>query len=196
MFRDTRTLKQNQENSQEYVQRIIFYKSQNVGNPLFDNFREDGHRKWWRSVWKSSGNLGHGLKISLKTWNEIMVNFWNQKPRNQEAKKPFLFLSKGIPSSPQHTDSHPCTRPPSWRTRVSSPMILCLRKYRKNDALCCHLLNRFYGTYYQIDSPKAPGDYSASIRFNNFSILFLERPKTQHFMIPDLLAPLEPLFMS
>ena len=32
-----------------------------------------------------------------------------KKPRNQETKKPFLFSSKGIPSTPQHTDSHPCT---------------------------------------------------------------------------------------
>ena len=26
-------------------------------------------------------------------------------------------INKGIPSTAQHTDSHPCTRPPSWGTR-------------------------------------------------------------------------------
>ena len=44
------------------------------------------------------------------------------KPTNQEAmklktNKPRNFSSKGSPSTPQLTDSHPCTRPPSWGTR-------------------------------------------------------------------------------
>ena len=44
----------------------------------------------------------------------------NPKPtnRNQET---FSFSSKGLSSTPRHTDSHPSTRPPSWGTRVSSP---------------------------------------------------------------------------
>ena len=36
----------------------------------------------------------------------------NQRPRNQETKKPRnqeTFSSEGIPSTPQHTDSDPCT---------------------------------------------------------------------------------------
>ena len=41
------------------------------------------------------GNFEH-----LKFWK-----FWSQEM--------FLFSSKGIPNTPQHTDSHPCTRLPS-----------------------------------------------------------------------------------
>ena len=53
-------------------------------------------------------------------------NFETKQPRNFETKKPkpsnqeaVFFSSKGIPSTPRHTDSHPCTRPPSWGTRGS-----------------------------------------------------------------------------
>ena len=55
------------------------------------------------------------------------------KPRNQENKKPTNQETKKLrsqetkkprnqetyPPTPQHADSHPCTRPPSWGTRVS-----------------------------------------------------------------------------
>ena len=40
------------------------------------------------------------------------------KPKNQEAKKPFLFSSEGIPSTPQNTDPHPCARP-GWSRSLS-----------------------------------------------------------------------------
>ena len=41
--------------------------------------------------------------IHQKTWNGNLPTF--------------LFSSKGAPSTPQHSDSHPCTRPPSWGTQ-------------------------------------------------------------------------------
>ena len=50
-------------------------------------------------------------------------HFETKKPRNHETKRPntniCLFSSTGIPSTPQHTDSHLCTWPPSWGTRGS-----------------------------------------------------------------------------
>ena len=47
------------------------------------------------------------------SFENIQTFFWNQETRNQKPRnlKPFLFSSKGIPSTTQHTDSHPCTRP-------------------------------------------------------------------------------------
>ena len=39
-----------------------------------------------------------------------------------KSYKPFLFSSKGIPSTPQHTDCHPCTRPGSQEPRISNSL--------------------------------------------------------------------------
>ena len=46
----------------------------------------------------------------------------NQEPRNQKTMKPVLFSNEGIPSTPQHTDSHPCTRPGRFQQRDASPI--------------------------------------------------------------------------
>ena len=45
----------------------------------------------------------------LKLWNVETLALWDQET--------FVFSSTWIPSTPQHTDSHPCTRPLSWGTR-------------------------------------------------------------------------------
>ena len=66
---------------------------------------------------------------TLDCWNFETLNFWNfeslklwnvksfetLKPSNQAT---LLFSSKGIPSTPQHTDPHHRTQPPFWGTRV------------------------------------------------------------------------------
>ena len=59
--------------------------------------------------------------IPIKIWNYKLVNLRNfetkkPKTKNQETQKPrnqetCPFASRGIPSTPQHTDSHPCARP-------------------------------------------------------------------------------------
>ena len=59
------------------------------------------------------------------------------------------------------------------------------------DYLC-----RGYVQILSITSLKAPGNHSDRFWPNNFSILLLERPKTQNSMIPGCLSPWEPLFMD
>ena len=43
------------------------------------------------------------------------------------------------PPAPQHTDSHPCTRPPSWGTRVSSPYCHLWSVLSHVERLGCHM---------------------------------------------------------
>ena len=50
-----------------------------------------------------------------------------------------------------------------------------------------HLLGHFHGKHVQIIGLKAPGNYSASIWYNTFSICFWERQKTLTSMILDFL---------
>ena len=49
------------------------------------------------------------------------IDFGNFETLNFEKfeTKVFLFSNKGIPSTPQHTDFHPCTRPPFLDTLVT-----------------------------------------------------------------------------
>ena len=56
--------------------------------------------------------------ISLKWRKQETLKPRNQKPRNFESKKPKNQETKN-PLTPQHTDPHPCTRPPSLGTRGS-----------------------------------------------------------------------------
>ena len=49
----------------------------------------------------------YGIIESLKLWKYEI-----KKPRNFETKKPRIQKTDNS-STPQHTDSHPCTRPPS-----------------------------------------------------------------------------------
>ena len=88
--------------------------------------RNQDTKKLWNQATKK-----HWNQETKKLWNQETKNLWNQEtkkqetkkptakkprnntPRNQETKKPINFSSKGIPSTPQHTDSHPCTRPGS-----------------------------------------------------------------------------------
>ena len=48
----------------------------------------------------------------------------------------------------------------------------------------------------EITGLKVPGNYSGPLWSNNFSISFLERQKTQHFMMSGFLDPWEPVFMD
>ena len=61
---------------------------------------ENSHRKRMTSPLKVLQHIGYEFHNYQKTWNGFCVSF--------------VFSSKGIPSTPQHSDSHPCTRPPSW----------------------------------------------------------------------------------
>ena len=54
-----------------------------------------------------------GVFETLKLWNLRNLKLWNFKTVKHWNQEVFLFLSKGIPNTPHHTDSHPCTRPPS-----------------------------------------------------------------------------------
>ena len=77
----------------------------------------------WES-WKLDQYLPESMKLkygnmgSLNLRNFETKKLWNQetkkhfetksrKPMNQGTKQPFLFSSKGVPSTPRHTDSHP-----------------------------------------------------------------------------------------
>ena len=55
-----------------------------------------------------------------------------------------------------------------------------------NQSMCWHLLGHVYSKFGEITGLKAPGNYSASIRYNNFSICLWERPELLIFMISDL----------
>ena len=57
-------------------------------------------------------------------------------------------------------------------------------------------VGHFFGKYVQIRGLKAPGNYSHQFWSNKCSILLLERPKPQNFMISGLLSPGETLFID
>ena len=66
--------------------------------------------------------------LELKTWTfEFMIiwNFeWLQFWHVETLKLwNFVFSTKGIPSTPQHTDAHPCTRPDCHELRCNSNYI-------------------------------------------------------------------------
>ena len=67
--------------------------------------------------------------IKQKT-NRMQRNNNRTKKQNHRLSniKAFLFSSQGVPSTPQHTDSHPCTRPCPAQD-VSKPSFL---------DVCCH----------------------------------------------------------
>ena len=54
---------------------------------------EDGHRKMMKIPVNNLRNHGYAFHIYRKTWNGNLLTF--------------LFASKGIHSTPQHTDPHP-----------------------------------------------------------------------------------------
>ena len=55
------------------------------------------------------------------------------------------------------------------------------------NAFVLRSLGSSYGRFMEIIGFKAPGNYSASIRSNRFSILSLEKPKPTIFMISGFL---------
>ena len=70
-------------------------------------------------------HVPHILSHLVKMWTKHDENSLNKSPKSWicisylSKNMNFYISSKGIPSTPQHTDSHPCTRPPSWGTRES-----------------------------------------------------------------------------
>ena len=91
--------------SLEHFKDMIFVNLNISEIHIFDNFRKDGHRKM--------------MKIRLiKSWNSWIRHQYlsNMKWKFDNSYICFSFSSKGIPSTPQHTDSHPCTRPGSSRS--------------------------------------------------------------------------------
>ena len=142
-----RYFKQSKKDAKSFLKSIICINLF-VENPTVWFVRNGGHRKIptahliqsWKSwiwdqylsknmTWKF-GNMG-----SLNLWNfEILKprDFETRhraplKPRNQKTnsrtttKQPrnqSTSPSKGIPRTPQHSDSTPCTRPPTFRKRA------------------------------------------------------------------------------
>ena len=71
---------------------------------LLFEISEDGHRTMMNIPVKNLQTPGYEFHIYQKTWNGHLVKF--------------LFSSKGILSTPQHSDSHPCIRP-RWSCSLS-----------------------------------------------------------------------------
>ena len=119
---------------------ILFVEISNCWKSKMILFGRDGRRELstirlinsWRSwIWEQYlpedmkwkiGDLGwissDHIKWFSKLWKFETLELWNQetlKPRNQETKRPRNQETKNPPTH-QHTDSHPCTRPPSWAT--------------------------------------------------------------------------------
>ena len=95
---------------------------------LFIDFGKGGRRKMMKIPVKISSKSWRWDQYLSKTWNWNLVT---------------LLSGTGIPSTPQHTDSHPCTRPryqpmnpserkwvslhgraPWWRSRLRSQILL------------------------------------------------------------------------
>ena len=74
----------------------------------------------------------YSIDRRTRSGNLFTLNLWNsgiKKRRNQETKKPrnqecFLFSTKGIPSTPQHADSHPCTSFGLWAYNFDARLYL------------------------------------------------------------------------
>ena len=125
IFGDTRTPKTKQE-IPTYFRKILFYKSRNIGIPNVwqcSKRQAPDNDEYLSNEILSVLDMGSISiqKHEMEIWWYVTDLFWKHKRltkkpiiENQETKKPFLFTSKRIPSTPQHTDSHPCTRPPSW----------------------------------------------------------------------------------
>ena len=71
--------------------------------------------KW--KLWQ----YGTDILETLKLWKfGTLRTRTKETNENQGTDKPINFSSKGIPNNtPQHTDSHACTRTPSWGTRAN-----------------------------------------------------------------------------
>ena len=127
-FEEPRYLKRSKKCSEPIFQKQEFWKAQ-----LWEirKVGKEGRRTnmkihliIFEDLWKWDQYLPEAMKWQFS--NTGLLNLWNfdtQKLRNQETskprnyktletKKPGHFSSKGIPTTPQHTDSHPCTRPP------------------------------------------------------------------------------------
>ena len=57
-------------------------------------------------------------------------------------------------------------------------------------------MGRFYGNFMEIIGLKAPGNYSASFRSNNFRFAYVRDQKTNIVMISGFVDPGQPLFMD
>ena len=110
--------------------------------------------------------------------------FWEYKTffetKKSKPRSLFLFSSKGIPSTPQHPDSHPCTRPCDQSSEDHKKI---MAKSSDNIGNLRWLFGNFYGKLTEIIGLQAPGNYSASIRTYNFLICLWERPKLLISMI-------------
>ena len=82
-----------------YVQFVFFIS----GISILSSLVEVGTGKWWRSP-KRLQYLGYEFHIYQKALTGNLVTF--------------VFSSKAIPSTPQHSDSHTCTRP-RWSRSLS-----------------------------------------------------------------------------
>ena len=75
------------------------------GISLFIKFCEDGHQKYEKWL----NNISRIMDMDSISIKKHEMEIW-------QTLQTFLFSSKGIPSTPQHVDSHPCTTPPSILT--------------------------------------------------------------------------------
>ena len=89
----------------------------------------------------------------------------------RDSGKKHQFCNKGLASA-------------KWAPKINYPSATPTKLRR--------LLLRFYGKFMERIGLKAPGNYSASFWFNNFSILLLETQKSQNVMISGFLGPVRP----
>ena len=133
LWRHQDTSTQSRKNNGAFSKHIIFINVNSVETQYVDIYRKDGHRTMVKIRLMQSPKSWICISYLSKIWNGHLVicnGFFENirhflKPRNhkpqtkhQETLHLFLFSSNGIPSTPQHIDSHPCTRP-AWSRSLS-----------------------------------------------------------------------------
>lgn len=120
-----------QNNSRE--NRSIFENVLSGNNNISEIDFLEIHRKYGdRTILKVRSiileNLGDGIHIYQKTWNGYLdwnfgtLTLWNFETWQRWDLETFVFLFEGIPSTAQHTDSHPCTCSPFFFSIYISSM--------------------------------------------------------------------------
>ena len=93
-----------------FLERSTLWKS-----TILISWEKTGTDNSRRSVLKMLEPLEYRINIFQKEWNRKSVIL------ESPARVVCIFHLGGLhlPLTPQHTDSHPCDRPPSWMTRAN-----------------------------------------------------------------------------
>ena len=84
---------------------------------------------------RGTGNNSFLFKTSRKAWMRIKYRSKNETNIFQ-IEPTFRCSSKGIPSTPQQTDSHPCIRP-GWSRRLSGWVLVAVRTGKSASLRSC-----------------------------------------------------------